>query len=356
MISTTAHRPSGQLAGVQILRALAALMVVMHHALHETLGPSGSALAGKGSGFPWMAGVDIFFVVSGFIMVHASAGLFGQPQAARTFLLRRLVRIVPLYWLVTTVFLVVVAFRSDVLNTLPAGWHEVVASYFFWPMQRVDGNIQPVFSLGWTLNHEMQFYLLFAAALLLRQSAKMTVAIVTCVLVLLVIRTMSGTQSVALTFWGSPIVLEFAIGMAIGLVRAQGWRMGILSRLFLAILGLLLLVMQTVLPGSAMQVLLLSGLAATCLVAAAALGRPSETPDMPGRGWLVALGDASYALYLTHPFVLRGLRFLLGGMGLAGTVLAIVLMLLAASLAALVIHRWFERPLARRAGKMASGL
>jgi exopolysaccharide production protein ExoZ len=91
------------LRSIQILRAIAACLVVFGHALHET------AEIAVHSGRPplrldvidWGFGVDIFFVISGFIMIYTTAELFAQPGASRTFLMRRIVRIVPLYWLMT---------------------------------------------------------------------------------------------------------------------------------------------------------------------------------------------------------------------------------------------------------------
>ena len=87
------------------MRALAALMVVFSHAEGDAQVQAlrlGDAFP-RDTSLPWVAGVDLFFVTSGFIMVHASRDLFGAPGAARAFLTRRLVRIAPLYWLVTAI-------------------------------------------------------------------------------------------------------------------------------------------------------------------------------------------------------------------------------------------------------------
>ena len=87
-----------KLVPVQVLRALAALSIAMLHAQHdagtlaERLGQSFTPI----DAFPWEAGVDVFFVISGFIMVHASAPLFGRAEARSTFLVRRVARIVPI--------------------------------------------------------------------------------------------------------------------------------------------------------------------------------------------------------------------------------------------------------------------
>jgi exopolysaccharide production protein ExoZ len=345
--ANTSQIVQGPILPVQMLRAVAALMVVVHHAQHE----AGSIAAAAGrvfvrvDGLPWMAGVDIFFVISGFIMVHASGRLYGRAGGAATFLKRRLWRIVPLYWLVTTLFLGVVLLKADVLNSAPRGFGEIAASYLFWPVARADGNIQPVFSLGWTLNYEMLFYVIFAAALLLRRGRTATVACVALGLGGLVLG--ARWLPMPLSWWGQPIVLEFAAGMAIGLVHAAHVRLGPGPRLALALAGLALLASVAATLLAPLPALALSGLAATLLVAAAALGPAQAVPaSLPAR-LLARLGDASYALYLTHPFVLRAGRELSVRLGLSSPPLFIALMLVATCLAALLIHRWFERPLAR---------
>ena len=89
----------GKLVLVQGLRALAALMVVVHHAQNEAMilaGRTGTDFVPR-HGLPWPAGVDIFFVISGFIIVHAAAPLYGRPGARGRFVAHRIARLVPLY-------------------------------------------------------------------------------------------------------------------------------------------------------------------------------------------------------------------------------------------------------------------
>jgi exopolysaccharide production protein ExoZ len=144
---------------LQGLRAAAALSVTVHHMLHE---PYGSIAIAWLSNLPWQSGVDVFFVISGFVIVHSSARLFGAAGASRVFLWRRLARIVPLYWVVTMAFLVVDVMFPHGLNSPSPGLLQILASYAFIPWPAENGLIQPVYSLGWTLNYEMMFYAVFA--------------------------------------------------------------------------------------------------------------------------------------------------------------------------------------------------
>ena len=115
--------------------------------------------------FPWLAGVDIFFVISGFIMVYASSRWFGSARAPRVFLAHRIARIVPLYWATMMVYLAVLLLTPWLLNSEYLAPHFVIASFLFIPAARPDGLVQPLYSLGWTLNYEMFFYALFAIAI-----------------------------------------------------------------------------------------------------------------------------------------------------------------------------------------------
>src|SRR5207237_5929129 len=80
------------------------------------------------------------------------------------FLGRRIARIVPIYWTVTTIYLAVALSAPSLLNSEFLGAGGVLASYLFIPVTRPDGLVQPLYGLGWTLNYEMFFYVLFSLA------------------------------------------------------------------------------------------------------------------------------------------------------------------------------------------------
>lgn len=354
---------------MQALRAFAALLVVIHHGQNEA-----AILAARtGTGFvpsaalPWPAGVDVFFVISGFIIVHAAGPLYGRPGARGRFVAHRIARLVPLYWLVTGLYLAL-GLAAPALLSGESNWPgpaTILASFLFWPAARADGAVLPLYGLGWTLNYEMGFYALFALGLGL--SRRGAVAWLAGALALLVLagRLLPGSP-VPLAFWSDPIVLEFALGAGLALARAEGFGLGSLARLALAGAGLIGLAAA---PAEPSLRLLAWGLPAALLVAAAVLGR--DEPDGAPAGPLDApldsplarsapapllavaerLGDASYALYLLHPFVLRGARELLLRTGLASALGAgpsLILMVALTLPAALLVHRFVERPLTRR--------
>jgi peptidoglycan/LPS O-acetylase OafA/YrhL len=292
---------------------------------------------------PWEAGVDVFFVISGFVMVHASARLFGSAGARRVFLRRRLARIVPLYWATTAVFLLAMLALPGRINTPWPDAAPLLASLAFLPWARPDGSVQPVYSLGWTLNYEMFFYAVFALCLPLPRGAAVAAVAAALGLAVLVGALVPGLP-VALAFWSDPILLEFVMGMAMALMVARGIAAPGPVRLAMALAGLALLAL---LPPEWPRALRF-GPGAT-LVVAAALG---PTPHLPAilANWLSRLGDASYALYLVHPFALRGTALVWSALGAAGVMaawLASAAAVLLALAMALACHRWFEAPLTR---------
>lgn len=342
------------LVHVQILRGLAALAVATQHALSDAQGLEGRL----GRPFqaresvPWNAGVDVFFVISGLIMVYASRGLSGTAGARGEFLKRRLARIVPLYWAATSLYLAVALFAPALVNREFLGSSYVVASYLFVPVARPDGLVQPVYPLGWTLNAEMFFYGLFALAigLPIRRAAALVVAVLVAVVA-------AGRWLAPLrqpwAFWTDPIILEFAAGVGLGLLRVEGVRLPGWLRAGTAVAGLLGFGLAGAFPDLVTAVTrpVAYGGPAALLVAAAALGPADEPRRSPLVRFGVVLGDASYALYLLHPFAIRLARevFRRSGLGTWSGPLPFVAVALAASIAgAILVFRHVERPLTGR--------
>jgi exopolysaccharide production protein ExoZ len=147
--------------GVQILRGLAALVVMLQH---DSVAMAERAFD-PSLRFDWgPCGVDVFFAISGFVMVLVTAGSWGRSGAAEPFLIRRLIRVVPPYWMSTAFkVLLLLAMPTLALSTVLTPWH-VISSFLFIP----DSALGPVVMVGWTLCFEMLFYLLFAGVLLMR--------------------------------------------------------------------------------------------------------------------------------------------------------------------------------------------
>ena len=344
-----------QIGGIQVLRGLAALSVAFLHieqASGAFVGRPGESPWPWLRAFPWEAGVDAFFVISGFVMVHASMTLFARPGAARLFLSRRASRVVPLYWLFTTLTLLVALAAPRLLNDpISGGSPAVAASYLFIPWPRHDGFVQPLFRLGWTLNYEMLFYTLFAPFLLLARRPG-TAGVVLAIGGLVAIGQFARPANPQLAFWTDPIVAEFAYGVAIGALRAEGVRLAFPVRVALAAVGLA--AMAVIGVDDTQRRALSYGIPAACFVAAVSLG-PAWSGSSRLAWAALLLGDASYALYLIHPFPMRGLREVWARLGFGGTggiVSYIAATLILSCALAIVVHRVVEIPLVRLARRI----
>jgi peptidoglycan/LPS O-acetylase OafA/YrhL len=286
-----------KLISIQYLRALAALSVVVSH-LYAPLSRLG--YSGYLPGFS-AAGVDLFFVISGFIMwVTTCEGGIGPLQFYR----KRIVRIVPLYWTVTTLIVVVMLFRPSLLVTSAFDLHHVVMSYLFIPsIHPVLGSVEPVLTQGWTLNYEMFFYVLFGAALALPLRFRLPATLAAlCGLALIGIVAMP--RDTLSSFYTSSIIVEFGFGLVVGSLFMRGGRISSVWAILLIVAGLGAIPIGEVLFGLAGRVLG-GGLPSALLVAGVVyLERNRAVPE-----WILPLrlGDASYSIYLFHTILLAGL-------------------------------------------------
>jgi peptidoglycan/LPS O-acetylase OafA/YrhL len=210
-------------------------------------------------------------------------------------------------------------------------------------MERPDGLVQPLYSLGWTLNYEMFFYAIFALVLVW----PMQRGVLALIAAMVAAAAIGGIAALPhpLGFWTDPIILEFAFGMALALLKIEGLVLsrGLRAGLVLGGFGLLVFAADAGAPR-----VFAYGIPAALLVAAAALGAERARANTRITRMGSALGDASYALYLIHPFVIRAGREVMVRSGLAPLVGPwgyVVLVLAGAVLASLLVFRWYERPL-----------
>ncbi|MEO7567134.1 MAG: acyltransferase [Aestuariivirga sp.] len=366
-----ALRELKKLIGIQILRGLAALMVVTQHVVMDFPPPNGGYLADAVSQFmKWGAGVDIFFVISGFIMVYSSRSLFAAPDGYKTFLRRRIARIVPLYWLATTAFLVLLLVMPSAINSGMPTLPHLVSSYLFWPISGADGTLQPVYKLGWTLNYEFFFYVLLALFMFL-PLRKAVLAVSTTLIGIVALDSAMALPNPLLS-WGQPLVLEFGAGMIIGLAKIERISLSRRWRVICFCAGLSLLYLNAAIPAPAFGFMALGlyGIPAFLLVISVSLSdEPHKlevaTPVSKSIGRVIAenlgavgflLGDASYSIYLLHPFILRGMHIVFGKFAIlqaqdTASNIAFAsywfLSLVISSLIGIISYRWLEAPVTR---------
>lgn len=344
--TTAAARAAPAIPSLQWLRAAAAVMVVVFHAeyhanvLRAQAGEPASHLLGFAA---WGFGVHLFFVISGFIMVHTTRG-FGVPGGWRLFLLRRAVRVVPLYWLATTLMVAIVVVSPSAIDLTTGRLRYFVMSYLFVPVLRSEGDLRPVLGQGWTLTYEVFFYAAFALAMLLPRRRGLAALTIGFSALAWFGRDLTPAQPVLFT-WTNGLLLEFLFGAALGLAFGTGRRMPAWAAGITAAAGLALLVLDGEDPR-----FVVSGASAALIVAACTLG--PRLRDGRATRWLTLIGDSSYALYLSHTFVLRPIR--LAWSSVHADRMPATFYLLAAVAAAiaigLVVHRLIERPMTARLG------
>jgi exopolysaccharide production protein ExoZ len=319
-----AARPQ-KFTSVQVLRGLAALMVVFYH-LPAPLGAASPFLN---------AGVDIFFVISGFVMVASTQN---APRDAGMFLLQRFIRIVPLYWILT---FVMAGTLWLVMGRLVSS-EELVRSLFFIPYRDdISSFVQPVLGVGWTLNLEILFYLLFAFTLALGATRQMLLigAVFAAAVVLRVV--LKPADDTVLFFYTTPILFEFLAGMALGHLAVKVRQLPLTLGLACALLALVAFAAMAIDPS--MPRIIAQGVPAALLVAAC-LRLEDWFRTIGSRSGLAQLGDASYSLYLVHVPVLLVVAPVIVVMHMAqwlGATIAIA----ACVAAALVCYRLIEQPL-----------
>ncbi|PFH13424.1 acyltransferase family protein [Burkholderia sp. JKS000303] len=355
------RRADAHLHSIQILRAVAALLVVFWHfaAAMTTYHHAPAWINSHNFAAIGNAGVDLFFVISGFIIFRTHRRDAAGRAAAGRFLQRRALRIYPLYWLWTTA-LVAMWGTHVVLKTHHPTLHYVICSYLLWPAANQDGVWRPFLEQGWTLGYELYFYLAFAAAIMLGLRRMLLPFLAGVFLTIGLASYLLDAPTSVTTLTCAQLIVEFLLGivaaMAFAYVR-EHWtpaatvRAGVLLA-SVGVLGLFGAALagadgvgdppMELFVGHAPRALLYGGPAFMLVLGAVLIDgvRPVRL-----RG-LVFLGDASYSIYLTHGFVVAGIATVLkhgAGQRIGADWIVAGGIVLAAALGA-VAYRLVERP------------
>jgi exopolysaccharide production protein ExoZ len=371
ILPTSEHKHT--YTGIQALRFVAAMLVVLAHStamvnerMHLDM-------------FKWRAGwsgVDIFFVISGFVMAISSGGLMQRVNGWKIFITRRLIRIVPLYWVATTIKIVAILVLPSLALDSPLELWNTIASYLFIPTFDDKSLLAaPLLKVGWTLNYEMLFYAIFTMALLLGKSPlKFTATI----FALAVAINIFSTPSVPFLYgFLEPILMEFVMGMLVAKlcmrvntinavlnIEARHGAKNFIDKFIQyisttkvgAIIGAIaVLASFTIMFNCAEQPMWWRwaywGLPSMVIVTVVALSEPALRKVIPKL--LATLGDSSYSLYLFHTFTVPLLGTLMIKMKLMQPTLALTACIVISPLVCLAIYAWFELPMTTRLKKWA---
>jgi exopolysaccharide production protein ExoZ len=282
---------SGPIRSIQYLRAVSALAIVWVHSLYVV--PGVVDRLGKPY-FDAASAIDVFFLVSGFVMVVTTTP---KDSRAAEFFRIRLVRIVPLYWL-ATLGVVACAAAGHSFQNLHYRPLALAKSLLFVPyaaIEGVPGSLWPILQQGWTLNYDMFFYALFALSLAAPRRWRL-IGLTSALLGLVLIGRLFGPFTGPLaSVYTNPLLLDFVAGV----ILAHYW-LRAAPRTWLPY-PLLLILMGLCAIGSHSRLVAMGG--AAMIFAGCLHPRVCATRNP----LLMVIGNASYSIYLVHQFVLDAL-------------------------------------------------
>jgi len=334
--------------GLQYLRGIAALMVVFFHS--RSYFTDLAVWTGVGA-----RGVDIFFVISGFIMAHSTRHIGPDSSIAResvVFLTKRIIRVVPLYWVALLWtsgpywidWLPTASSPLDLYQNHRTELTALIKDFFFIPHPSLDpeddGDAYPIVIQGWTLNYEMFFYGLFALSMFFRSYRLIAASVILIVLVLS--GRMHKFSEIAGLFYTSKILIEFVFGMMVFHVYTKTQHLTF-DRTTLVVLGIIGFVLLN--SGSIVNDKFVLAPAAAII----ALVFVHAFRGVHLRS-LKLLGDASYSIYLFHPAVFEFVRWFiryigLGKEGFLNIVTIVMMQVVTATIIGIFIYYTVEKPM-----------
>lgn len=335
---------SSRLDHVQALRGLAAMLVLFSHLLPIEAKTAAHPILPDSAAFGMM-GVDLFFVISGFIMVYVTRDWDGGQRHSRAgeFLFARAARIYPLYWIVSAALLLVWLIRPDLVFSSSPNEPQFLNSVFLIPAYAY-----PMLEMGWTLVFEMGFYLVFA--LLLFLPAKIRPLGLLAWGTAIALGMTMGVQHRGAILWHlfNPLTFEFLAGAVTALIFMR-WRAPLWLARTLIALGCAGLFIWFLLGGvftfedGWTRVLRFTAPSCALLLGAAWLDRHGRNAWHPA----VWLGDISYSLYLTHLLSLSLAAKIWVWAGLSGAPSGLLLTALTgfAIIVAGFAYNWIETPI-----------
>jgi exopolysaccharide production protein ExoZ len=329
---------NADLKALQILRAVAATSVIYFHTFAS---PHFGAF-----------GVDIFFVISGFVM----AMIVAKGQTAANFALQRVIRIVPLYWLLTTIFLFAAKLRPDLAPSTDPSLLDYIRSLFFVPYFKQDGTLCPILTVGWTLDYEMFFYLCVFGSIL---SSRRHYLAITFGLLLTsyTIFGKAAASPVAGAFFGNEIVIEFVFGLLLFKLYTKKMSGGSARTLFAgAICAYCLMALAETYHLHGNRAIVFGVPSALLVYCGIGMEDAIGAASAKVVGIFVGIGNASYATYLTHYFVIQVVKkLLIQKMNLDFNLFVAAAALIAALITGHIVDQLIDKPMNRALrGKLRS--
>lgn len=289
--------PHKRLNLLQVYRGIAAILVVLFHLNEMSIERLKQVTFFNLFQAGW-SGVDYFFVLSGFIMVYVHRSAIGKPDQLKSFLVKRTVRIYPIYWIITLIVLAFFLVVPGFANNKDLSIQHILASLFLLPQ-----NDKPILDVGWTLIYELFFYLLFSIAIWFKP--KYSVPILSSWLFVTMLHYLKvvdfGGEAFLLNLVFGNMNLEFVLGCLAGYVVIKFGTKISKNRWILfgaANLGYVALLILTAVNKLEIDRMSTFGVLAALLIVGSASIDLNDSPKVPKI--LTYLGDASYSIFLIH--------------------------------------------------------
>lgn len=280
------------LNSIQILRAIAALLVLFSHVIHKIIQKNFENISSFDIG---ASGVDLFFIISGFIMCFTCEG---KNVTFTNFIKNRIIRIIPLYWILTTAALFIFLIKPELINS-SGGNTSIIDSYFLLPSGE-----KFLIQNGWTLSYEFYFYFIFALFLIFNFNYfYKKIAVIITILLFVTLGLFYENKNPYILFATNEIILEFCLGI-LCYIFYKKFQINNLIAFFLITIGVTLLLIfhhnvqlnfRSLYYGLPMTLIFIGFINLENVL--------SKNKSIT-LNFLKKIGDSSYSLYLVHPFVI----------------------------------------------------
>lgn len=293
---------------IQGLRGIAVLLVVFTHLFFIEKKYGGELSIIPEFVLFGFSGVDLFFIISGFVMVTVTRGKLGSPIAALKFIYHRIVRIYPVYWIYSILVLIVFLLKPSWVNSAQGNQVDIISSLLLLPQ-----NSLPLINVGWSLIHEMYFYWFFTLIVLLLSETFLPLTLAGWGGILVFSHFFNEPDNLYLKLALHPLTLEFIGGCFIAIFYYNyEIRQNHKVLLAIAIISFMLLI-----AGHEAKSFISEDYSSAWWWRVLTFGIPSllivhSVVHLENQGyilpkWLIAIGDASYSIYLSHVLMLSAL-------------------------------------------------
>ena len=323
------------------MRFIAALLVLFTHCTYYTW-------ERLDRHFPvWQRGtrgVDIFFVISGFVMVYSGQKLIRLNDGWKTFAERRIIRIVPIYWLLTTLKICMMVLAAGLALHAKLSVWTAAASYLFLPARNLDGKIEPLLAVGWTLNFEVLFYLsLYHRSLLTVEYLSIRRHRTWFAVCRKSIPSFPVTRDILSQCYSAGILLRHADRQILRERHIHSRKDRVLF------VGLWFLPSAPTAFRSPLPKVLISGIPAAMMIwSAASLERFHAYIPRAA----LYLGEASYSIYLVHPFICPLPPLLMSRAHIHLPILAVAISAILGLVMGCLVHQFIEVPISSKLNDM----